>query len=268
MIALSHAYGFTGEPFAQDVAVKDLYALPGLKQFLNRFDYAVTHNLSTVITGEVGAGKSTSLRAAAARMHPAQYIIIPVVATTGSSTELLKQICQAMGDPPLSNSIAKMYALVRSMLADIVAKKQTPILMIDEAHLLRLEVLAQLHILGQVNFDSSSLVPIVLSGQTALVDKLLFHTSKPFASRIVGRTHMDSLQKEHMKAYLEHHLTVAGSNNQNLFADDAVTAIHQSSGGLLRRAGMLARGALLAAAEEKCPIVTGEHVRLAMTEIF
>jgi general secretion pathway protein A len=267
MIALSHAYGFTQEPFAQDVAVKDLYALPGLNQFLNRFDNAVAHNLSTVITGEVGAGKSTSLRAAASRMHPAQYTIIPIVATTGSSTELLKQICHAMGDPPLSNSIAKMYALVRSMLSDIVSKRQIPILMIDEAHLLRLEVLAQLHILGQVNFDSSSLVPIILSGQTALIDKLLFHTSKPFASRIVGRTHMESLQKEHMKAYLDHHLTVAGSS-QSLFTDDAVTAIHQSSGGLLRRAGMLARGALLAAAQEKCPLVTGEHVRLAMTEIF
>jgi len=53
-----------------------------------------------------------------------------------------------------------------------------------------------------------------------------------------------------------------------LFADDAVTAIHQSSGWLLRRAGNLACGALLSAAHEHCPAVTAENVRLAVTEIL
>jgi len=267
MIALPHAYGFLREPFAQDIPVKDLYKLPGLTQFLNRFAYAIAQGLSTVITGDVGAGKSTSLRAAAATLHPSQYVIIPLIATTGSPMELLKQICIALGDPPVSKSAAKMFALVRAMLTDIVAKKQTPLILIDEAHLLRLDVFAQLHTLGQVNYDSSSLVPIILSGQIALIDKILFHTSKPFASRIVGRSHMESLQREHMAGYLVHHLQIAGCTKK-LFAEDAITAIHQSSGGLLRRAGLLARGALLAAAEEQCPVVSGEHVRLAMTEIF
>ena len=69
-----------------------------------------------------------------------------------------------------------------------------------------------------------------------------------------------------MAAYLTHHLSIVGG--KDLFADDAVTAIHQSSGGLLRRAGNLARGALLAAAHEHCPTVTAEHVRLAVTEIL
>ena len=51
-----------------------------------------------------------------------------------------------------------------------------------------------------------------------------------------------------------------------LFSDDAITARHQSSGGILRRAGILARGAMLAAVGEKCPVVTTEHVRVATTE--
>jgi type II secretory pathway predicted ATPase ExeA len=78
---------------------------------------------------------------------------------------------------------------------------------------------------------------------------------------------MEALQRDHMVAYLAHHLAIVGGS-PDLFAQDAVTAIHQSSGGLLRRAGNLARGALLAAAEEKCPTVTAEHVRLAATEIL
>ena len=267
MIALTTAWGLSREPFAQDVPVKDLFPLPGLAPFIDRFDYAVQNGLSTVITGEVGSGKSTSLRAAADRLHPSQYRVISLVATSGSLMELLRQICIALGDPPMSNSIAKMVALVRTLLLDIASKKQIPVLLIDEAHLLRLDVFDQLHTVAQADFDSRTLVPIILSGQINLIDKLLFHTSKPFASRIVGRSHMEALQREHMADYLAHHLSIAGGTKP-LFSADAVTAIHQSSGGMLRRAGNLARGALMAAAIEGCPIATAEHVRIAATEIM
>jgi type II secretory pathway predicted ATPase ExeA len=267
MIDIKHAYGFSREPFAQDIPLKDLYRLPGLDAFLQRFEYAVAHSLATVITGDVGAGKSTSLRAAAATLHPSQYRVLSLVATTGSLSELLRQICLALGDLPASNSVAKMLATIRGMLVDIGAKKQSPVLLLDEAHLLRLEVFTQLHTICQADYDSRSLMPLVMSGQSALIDKLLYHTSRPFASRIVGRSHMEALRRDHMASYLAHHLSIAGGK-PDLFSDDAVLAIHQSSGGLLRRAGALARGALLSAAKEKCPVISSEHVRIAATEIL
>jgi general secretion pathway protein A len=267
MIALTHAFGLSREPFAQDLPVKDLYPLPGLQELRDRFDYAVASSLVTVITGEVGSGKSTSLRAMTSALHPTQYRVLSLVATTGGLLELLRQICFLLGDPPASNSPARMLHLIRSLLSDITAKKQIPLLLIDEAHLLRLEVFAQMHTLTQMDFDSRTLMSMVLSGQTSLIDKLLYHTSRPFASRIVGRTHMEALQREHMAAYLQHHLKIVGGG-QDLLTEEAITAIHQSSGGLLRRAGSLARGALLAAAQEKAPVVTAEHVRFATTEIL
>ena len=82
MISLSHAFGLSREPFVQDLPVKDLYPLPGLGAFLDRFDYAMSLPAATVITGDVGSGKSTTLRAAASRLHPAQYVVLPIVATT------------------------------------------------------------------------------------------------------------------------------------------------------------------------------------------
>jgi type II secretory pathway predicted ATPase ExeA len=70
-----------------------------------------------------------------------------------------------------------------------------------------------------------------------------------------------------MAGYLKHHLQIAGVSDP-LFADEAVFAIHQGSGGLLRRANNLARGALIAAAKEKCSVVSAEHVRIASTEMI
>jgi type II secretory pathway predicted ATPase ExeA len=267
VIALTHAWNLSHEPFGSDVPVDKLFPLPGLKAFVERFDYAVSLGASTVITGEVGTGKSTSLRYAASRLHPAQYRILSVIATTGSMVELLRQICLAFGAPPASSSSAKLYHLVRELLLGVVEKKQVPLLIIDEAHLLRTEVFAQLHLVSQHCFDSRSLLPIVLSGQPILTDKLLYHPCRPFASRVVGRTDLLALQLQDMKGYLRHHLELAGATKE-LLAEEAVLAIHQGSGGLLRRAGALARGALLAAAQENCPVVSAEHVRLASTEIF
>jgi general secretion pathway protein A len=70
-----------------------------------------------------------------------------------------------------------------------------------------------------------------------------------------------------MEGYLKHHLEIAGIKEQ-LFSDEAVLAIHQGSGGLLRRANLLAKGSLIRAAIEKTNLITAEHVRIASTELI
>jgi len=237
---LQNFYGFTREPFTSDLKVDELFMLPELEALVERFDYAVHLGLVTVIIGDVGTGKSTSLRYAVSRLHPAEYRVLSLVATSGSLLELYRQLCMALG-------IEK--------------------LVIDEAHLLRLDVFKQLHTLAQVDFDSKALLPVILSGQEILIDKLLYHTSKPFASRVLGRSRLEALNLKGMQGYLNHHQQVAGLK-ESLFAEEAVTAIHQGSGGLLRRANHLAKGALLAACRDNSSIVSAEHVRLASSEIL
>ena len=267
MIALTHAFGLTAEPFAQDIPTDKLFPLPGLQPFIQRFDYALQLDAATIITGEVGSGKSTTLRAAASRLHPSQYKVITLVATSGSILELLRQISLELGAPTVSNSLAKLMKTIRELILNITSKKQKPLLIIDEAHLMRLELYAQLHAITQLPFDNKSLMPLILSGQNILIDRLLYHTSRPFASRIIGRTLIQALTLEDMKNYLFHHLHIAGGSEQ-LLSEEAITAIHQGSGGLLRRANHLARGAMLAAATEKAPVISAEHVRIASTEIL
>ena len=126
---------------------------------------------------------------------------------------------------------------------------------------------AQLHAVLQLPYDNKTLVPLILSGQNILIDRLLYHTSRPFSSRIVGRTLLQGLQLDDMNQYLHHHLRIAGGS-EDLFSQEATTAIHQGSGGLLRRANHLARGAMLAAATEQAPVLSAKHVRIASTEIF
>lgn len=260
-------FGFNKEPFTQEIRTDELYMTGGLLSATERFLFAISIGAISVITGEVGAGKSTALRYALSKLHPSLYRVITVVASTGSPLEILRQICIALDVECKSPSVAALLKTIRGIITDIAQKKQIPVLAIDEAQLMRLEVFAQLHTIGQFEMDSRPLLPIILSGQNNLIDKLMYYTSKPLASRVVGRSHLEGLKLKDMSEYLKHHLLIAGINEQ-LFSDEAILAIHQGSGGLLRRANILARGSLIAASTEKCHVVSAEHVRIASTEII
>ncbi|MCL0038331.1 AAA family ATPase [Thermodesulfovibrionales bacterium] len=260
-------FGFTKEPFLQGIKTEQLYRSAALEASTERFLYAVELGAVSVITGEVGSGKSTALRYASGKLHPSEYRIISVIASTGSALEILKQICIGLGVERKSTSISALLKTIRSILMEISQRKQTPVLVIDEANLMRLEVFAQLHTIGQFDMDSKAIMPMTLSGQNNLLDKLMYHTSRPLASRVVGRSHFEGLKLNDMRGYIKHHLEIAGIS-EFIFSDEALLAIHQGSGGLLRRANILAKGSLIAATKEKCHLVSAEHARIASTEII
>lgn len=260
-------FGFKREPFPQDIRIEDLYPIPGLSGLEERLLYAIDLCAAAVVTGDVGTGKSTSLRYVSSKLHPSAYKVIPVIANTGTILEFMRQVCLSMDVECNSLSITTLTRIVKQAILEIAGRKQKPVLMVDEANLIRVDVFAQIHTLMQFEFDSKPTVALVLTGQTNLIDKLMYHTSRPLASRIVGKTHLHGLKLKDMDGYLKHHLEIAGIKEQ-LFADEAVMAIMQGSGGLLRRANTIARGALMAAAKEKCDVVSAEHVRIAATEII
>jgi type II secretory pathway predicted ATPase ExeA len=181
--------------------------------------------------------------------------------------EIYRRIGLSLNVETRSPSLTMVIKTVRSVLSEIILRKETPVLIIDEAHLMRVEVFVQLHTLIQFDFDSKPVVPLILAGNNTLIDKLLYHTSRPLASRVVGRSHLEGLKLKEMQSYLKHHLEIAGIKEQ-LFSDEAIMAIHQGSGGLFRMATLLARGALMAAVMEKMTVVSAEHVRIASTEIL
>jgi type II secretory pathway predicted ATPase ExeA len=263
---LQQYFGFQTEPFSTHIKIENIFPLPGLTALVQRFLFAVKSSAIMVITGDVGSGKSTSLRYAASTLHPAAFTVVPVIAHTGTYLEMLRQIAFTLQIECKASSLTRLISLLRKYIGDISSRKEKLVLIIDEAHLMRLECFAQLHTLNQFDYDSAPAMPIIFSGQINLLDKLMYHTSRSLASRILGRSHLDSLSVQDMRSYLKHHIEIAGVKD-NLFADEAALAIHQGSGGLLRRANNLARGALLAAATEKCPVVSAEHVRIAATEL-
>ena len=261
-------FGLQMEPFRADIVLSEIMETHDLLAVHERFDYAVRLGAITLVTGEIGSGKSTALRYATGHLHPSEYVTLCITASSGSILEIYRQILDALGIDVSSTSRAVMTRRIRKEIMDIVhGRKMKAVLIVDEASLLRLDVFAEIHTLCQFQQDSKAWLPVILAGQSNLIDKLMYRGSQPLASRIVARSHLEGVDRQGMEEYLMHHLAIAGIK-KNIFDDAAVTAIHQGSGGLFRKANHLARGALIAAAKEQSMIVTAEHVRLAATEIF
>jgi general secretion pathway protein A len=261
-------FGFKKDPFASDLALNEVLQTAELIEIKERFDYTIRIGAMALVTGDIGSGKSTALRYATGQLHPSEYATLFITASSGSILEIYRQLLSELGFDMAGTSRAVMIGRIKKEIKELVlGKKMKVVFIIDEASLIRLDVLSELHTLTQFDHDSKPYLPIILAGQSHLIDKLMYPTSQPLASRIVARSHLEGINREDMEQYLKHHLSIAGVN-KNLFDHSAVTAIHQGSGGLFRKANQLARNALIAAARSQSMAVNSEHVRLASTEVF
>jgi len=261
-------FGFNKEPFGTDISMSEILKTPELIDIKDRFDYVIRLGAIGLVTGEVGSGKSTALRYAMEKLHPSEYRTLYITASSGSIMEFYRQFVEVLDIHLSSNSKVIMVRMIKKEITHLICEKKMKIvLIVDEASLIRLEVFAELHTIGQFEKDSKPWLPIILAGQNNLIDNLIYRSSQPLASRIVAKSHLEGVDLNGMEKYLEHHLAIAGVD-QMLFDPTAITAIHQGSGGLFRKANHLARGALIAAAGEQSAQVNAEHVRLAATEIF
>jgi general secretion pathway protein A len=261
-------FGLAKEPFGSDIGYGEILKTPELESVKVRFDYVMRLGAIGLVTGEVGSGKSTAVRYALQSLHPSEYHSLYITASSGSIMEFYRQLKDELDIYLSSSSKAIMVKMIKKEIVNLVCeKKMKVVLTVDEASLMRLEVFAELHTICQFERDAKPWLPIILVGQSSLIDKLTWRSSQPLASRIVAKCHLEGVDLAGMETYLRHHLAIAGME-RNLFDPTALIAIHQGSGGLFRKANHLARGGLIAAATEKSSIVNAEHVRLAATEIF
>src|SRR3990172_6819952 len=204
-------FGLTKEPFATELNIRDILETPDLKGVKDRFDYAVRLGAVALVTGEVGSGKSSSLRYAAGHLHPSAYCVFHITATSGSIIELYRQFLGELGADTSSFSKAVLMKRIRREIMELVcSKKLRVVLVIGEASLLRMEVLAEIQTLCQFEQDSKPWLPLIMAGQANLVDNLMYRTSLPLASRIVTRSHLEGINRHDMDVYLKHHLAIAG----------------------------------------------------------
>ena len=243
-------FGFKKTPFSDSPDSKQLFASAAWQQVNARLELLTRHPGACLLTGEVGAGKSTAARMFTASLNPNEFKILYVHFSTGSALDLLRQIALSLDLQP-----AHFRGDLVRQIADAVVrlnqgKKQHPILICDEAHLLPHPALEQLPLLLNFDMDSSRYLSLLLIGQPLLRRTLSLQMHEALRQRIGFHYHLEGLTRDELDGYLTQHLKAAGVT-QPLFDEMARQGLYQATKGVPRKVNKLALTALRIAASRK-----------------
>lgn len=247
-------FGLKREPFSIAPDPRYLFMSDRHREALAHLLFGVNGGGGFVLlTGEVGAGKTTVCRAFLEQV-PAQCHVAYIFNPKLTAIELLQTACEEFGialpsHPPGSEGLGlKAYidALNRHLL-DTHARGENCVLIIDEAQNLSPEVLEQLRLLTNLETSERKLLQIILIGQPELRDMLMRPDMEQMAQRVIARYHLDALTLPETAQYVAHRLAVSGWQAGPLFDSKALKRIHELTRGIPRRINVLCDRALLGA---------------------
>jgi len=230
---LNTYFGFLAEPFSKDIPAKALYLTEQLKSLFARLRQLLGRRGLALITGEVGCGKSTALRAFADTLDKTQtdwvYIDDPTLGTKGLFNAIATQL-------NLNTQYFK-WRLIPGLKAAIEKAfhdhGKTTVITIDEAQLLKPQELEELRLFTNFKIDSYSPLTLILLAQPDFTKLVRLKSLEAFRQRLVLRTHLIGLTQQEALYYVKHHLQLAGRTDP-LFTDDLTTEIYQQAKGLPR----------------------------------
>ena len=219
-----------------------------------------------VLTGEVGAGKTTVCRAFLDQL-PVHCRVAWIFNPPRDEDELLQAVMQEFGLAATDGGRRdRLDAINRDLLAQHAEGRQC-VLVVDEAQALPPAVMESLRLLTNLETAERKLLQIVLVGQPELRDQLDEPGRLQVAQRVVARYHLDGLDPPECTAYLRHRLAVAGRQGELPFDDAAVRRLQRASGGVPRRLNLLAGRALLGAWAQGRARAGAAEVRQAEKEL-
>lgn len=261
-MTLQDLFGFRKVPFTREVGVGEMLAMPHLDEARHALVARIERRSSVAIIAPAGTGKTCLLRAVRQELPEARYRVHYVKVTELSKRDLCREIATAIGVPP-----AGTYPmLVRRLQEDFEQACSTdgvrPVLVLDDAHDIRPDVLAILRVLTNFEWDSRLVVSIVLAGQPPLEKLLARPTCEDVAQRIAFYARLRLLSRDEAAAYLEHRCTIAGAHTLP-FDRPAIDALFEMTRGNFRALDQLALGALDEAAKGRTKTVASSHVAAA-----
>lgn len=197
-----------------------------------------------LITGEVGAGKSTLCRALLEELgggFETALILNPVM----TGIQLIRSILRELGQNDRGNDRIRLVERLNAFLLECAASDNDVVLIIDEAQDMSQDLLEQVRLLSNLETDDRKLLQIVLVGQPELRAAIDRKALRQLRQRITVRYHLGPLDRQETEAYILHRLQVAGSNGRPWFTRAALRSIHRYSGGVPRLINAVCDKALL-----------------------
>lgn len=239
-------YGLSSKPFQLNPDPSFYFGSKQHRRAKAYLEYGVQRNEGfIVITGEIGAGKTTIVRGLLASLDPDKVVAANLVTTQLDAEDTLRMVGAAFGVRVKDVSKADVLMALEAYLVNQASQGKRCLLIVDEAQNLNARAVEELRMLSNFQFGQQALLQTFLVGQPEFRAILQSPTMQQLRQRVTATCHIGPLDMEETRGYIEHRLHCAGACDRPTFDPNAFEAIHKSSGGIPRRVNLICDRLLL-----------------------
>lgn len=260
-------FGFTKTPFTRDIELEQLFELPGQKELLSRLLYIAENRQFGLITGEVGSGKTTSIRALSKELPVSKYRLFYVADSNLTPRNFYWVLLNEFGVTPhfyRGDAKRQLHKVILTLYED---EKKTPVIIIDEGHLLNKAMLEEIRFLTNFQMDSYSPMSLILVGQPELKKVLRLQVFEAIMQRVNIRYHLTGMDEGETRRYIVHNLKICGVHN-SVFTDEALKLIFEFTQGIARKVNNVCTACLMAAYGQKKNLIDDHLVKIVLDNEF
>ncbi len=237
-------FGLSEKPFSLMPDPKFLYLGEQHGAALSMLEYGITEGSGfSVITGEVGSGKTTLVRRIVELIDP-DFSVGLITNTHPRFGTLLKWISLSFGLAYKDLDEVEIYEGLIEFAIEEYARNHRMLLVIDEAQNMTVEILEELRTLSNVNADGHLILQLLIVGQPELLDNLRRPELRQFRQRISAQYHLNPLSRAETREYIAHRLRVA-QGDPKIIADGVADVVYDHTDGVPRLINTLCDSALL-----------------------
>ncbi|WP_283420230.1 XrtA/PEP-CTERM system-associated ATPase [Sphingopyxis sp. Geo48] len=262
-------YGFTGRPFQLTPDPAFYFESGTHRKAMSYLGYGLAQGEGfIVITGDVGAGKTTLVGHLMNTIDPNRLTAVKLVSTQVEGDDLLRLVAEQFGIEWEEQSKAELLRSIEQYLREQARAGRRTLLIVDEGQNLAISALEELRMLSNFQLGDHSLLQIFLLGQPEF-RQTLFHTPalEQLRQRVIATHHLDPMEPEEVEPYILHRLKKVGWRGNPSFAPEAFELIYDYSDGVPRKLNVLVSRLLLFGAVEELHRISAQHVRNVIGEI-
>jgi general secretion pathway protein A len=229
-------YGLTGKPFQLNPDPSFYFGSRQHRRAMAYLEYGLHQNEGfIVVTGEVGAGKTTMVRSLLGKLDPSKVVAAQLVSTQLDAEDTLRMVGASFGLRTQDVSKADMLLALEAFLVSVTQQGKRALLIVDEAQNLTPRAVEELRMLSNFQLETHALLQSFLVGQPEFRQTMQSPHMLQLRQRVIAACHIGPLDADETRGYIEHRLKCVGWKDNPKFHPDAYQAIFQFTGGIPRR---------------------------------
>ncbi len=262
-------YGLSGRPFQLTPDPRFWFESATHKKAMAYLGYGLSQGEGfIVVTGDIGAGKTTLVGHLMATIDRERLHAIKIVSSQIEADDLLRMVASGLDIDPTNLVKAQLLTAIERGLHAVARSGRRTLLIVDEAQALPVSALEELRMLSNFQAGGHALLQIFLLGQPEFRRQLQGAAGlEQLRQRVIAMHHLDPMGRDEVEPYMRHRLAVVGWQGRPQFTPDAIAALYRGSDGVPRRLNQLAGRVLLFGAIEQIDTIDGRAVEAVIADI-